>query len=46
MEKFHSYKTLSKMAGGGMHTPHPSPGSVPGCIITKYGLNFKRYVLN
>ena len=27
MEKFYSSKALLKMAGGGMHPPHP-PGSV------------------
>ena len=51
MEKFYSSKTLLKMAGGGMHTqhrstPHPHPGSAPGCIITKNGLKLKRDVLN
>ena len=48
MENFYSSKTSLKMAGGGMHTqhtPHP-PGSAFGCIITKDGLKFKRYVLN
>ena len=49
MEKFCSSKTLLKMVGGGthtQHTPHPSPGSAPDCIITKGGLKFKRDALN
>ena len=49
MEKFYLSKTLFKMAGGGCirSIPHiPPPGSVPGCIITKNGLKFKRDVLN
>ena len=48
MEKFYSSKALLKMAGGRMHTqhtPHPPPGSAPGCIIPKDGLKFKRNVL-
>ena len=45
MEYFYSSKTLLKMAGGGMHTPHP-PGSVPGRVMTIDGLKFKRDVLN
>ena len=49
MEKFCSFKTLLKMAGGGMHTqhtPHSPSGSAPDCIMTKDGLKFKRDALN
>ena len=47
MENFYSYKTLLKMPGRGMHTPHPlSPGSAPGCVITKDGLKFIGGLLN
>ena len=46
MEKFYSFKTLLKMAGEGMHTPHPTPpGSAPDCIITKNGLKQKTKIL-
>ena len=45
MEKFHSSKTLLKMAGGGdAYAAYPT--SLPGSIITKNGLKFKRDVLN
>ena len=30
MEKLYTSKTFLKMAGGGMHTPHPTPRSAPG----------------
>ena len=30
MEKLYTLKTFLKMAGGKMHTPHLTPGSVPG----------------
>ena len=29
IDKFYSLKVLLKMAGGGMHLPHPLPGSAP-----------------
>ena len=35
MEKLHTLKTLLKIAGGTMHTPHPPPGSEPGHTLQK-----------
>ena len=42
MEKFYSYKTLLKMAGGEMHAQHTlhPPWIRPWLIITKDGLKF------
>ena len=44
MEKFYSSKTLLKIDGGG-DTCAAYPTSPPGCVITKDGLKFKRYVV-
>ena len=48
MEKFYSFKTLLKMAGGNEYAAYLTfpLGSAPGCIITIDGLKFKRDVLN
>ena len=35
MEKLYLSKTFLKMAGGRMHTPHPTPGSAPGHKLQK-----------
>ena len=35
MEKLYTSKAFLKMAGGRMHTPHPTPGSVPGRKLQK-----------
>ena len=35
MEKLYASKTILKMAGGRMHTPHPTPGSIPGHKLRK-----------
>ena len=32
MEKLYTSKTFSKMAGGRMHTPHPTPLDLPQAI--------------
>ena len=41
IEKFYSSKALLKMAGGGMHSPHP-PGSAPdgSCTNEMAGVAF------
>ena len=35
MEKLYKSKAFLKMAGGRMHTPHPTPVSAPGHKLQK-----------